>query len=274
MAQRGNIPYYKHRTPDVRTSVPQRDVLLPEGYHSNTNPVQTIFGEITSYDPLHNPWKDPIAILHLIMTFWFAAYLIVFLIVVFGNYFVNNWVALLVYMIGTGLIVVLLQLLFVILDLSNSSNLAYAHQTAGDFSTTGPNAIHYRNYKGLAYHKEIGLAVLTTMIAGLCTCGLWYSWLNVYKGASSYTSDRTITDVNMAADTPDHLRELHSFQNINIIFVLLHILALLYLIRAVWAHFRPLRSLTHLVTGQPLYEHQLVGSDARPVQYYDQFREQ
>lgn len=215
-----------------------------------------LVGEITTYAPMHPAWREPLFWVQMIETLWFFAWFIVWLLVAMGEIsFLNMWDGLLVYMIGTALIVIFLQLVFIIYYAS-SNNAVTGVQAA----PVGAHNLIYRNFMGLAHNKELGMGVIVSIISGVATAGIWYDWLCRFKDACTYDSNSANTGVSIAFDTAAHIEEYNSFKTAAIFIVIFSILAVYWLIRSIWAHFRPLRAITHLVQGKPLSTALIMGN--------------
>ena len=169
-------------------------------------------------DATTSGYSKPITGVLIFEMFWYAAWAIVFVIQVLGNRFVNEWVGLLVYLIGFALVPVLLQIIFTALYF-RSKQAGYSIQDPAYQETLANNGI-------------IVMAVFGAIFVGTFIAVMWGSWLCGIKGQCSY--DATAADTDPA--TTD---ELHSFLAFNILSALFSVVETLALLRAVYTLLMP-----------------------------------
>lgn len=205
-----------------------------------------IFGELTTYAPGQPGWREGLAWTQTIIGLWLLSWLIVFLVLATGNAdWINNWAGLLVYMLGSAVIVIVIQIGFIIVyNISNNTSAAFHIPS----SPTGAPNTHYRNFMGAAHHKELVLGVIASMIAALVTSFMWFDWLCRYKNSCSYDGDSSHTALDISFATPQIIAQYHQFRTTFTILIMVQLIGLFYIIKAMWAHFRPLRAITHLIS--------------------------
>jgi hypothetical protein len=206
-----------------------------------------LWGEVIAYDSSYNALRQPLYWIQMIELLWFSAFFIVFTILSIGERaWFNNWVALLVYFIVTAGLVVVAQIVAVMIYFNNNRRELKYSITPSNSAYNIQAAYAYANYMGMAHTKEILLAIAVTISSSIVAAFLWYDWLGEYKGAGSFVGDAALTSVNMSFDTPEHILEYNTYQTLLYLLALLQLIPILYLIRAIWAHLVPLRSIAHL----------------------------
>ena len=212
-------------------------------------------GEVVTYAPYQPGINKYLATVQFLVLFWVVSWLVVFIILTFDSdrSFMNNWDALLIFMLGGALLVVAAQIILYMLYISGNN---FAMSDA-----IGIQNIHFRTFMGQAHTKEIVLALFFSIVFEIVSGALWYDWLCRYKDSCSFNSDKSATSVTTILVTQAQMVEYRQYLVMNLYLVFFHLLMAYILIRAIWAHIRPLRAITHLISTR-MRQELLVGKTA------------
>lgn len=201
-----------------------------------------VWGELTTYAPKYNTFHQPLFWVQAIQWFWFSAFFILFAILALGNRtWFNNWWALLTYMIGSAVVVVAGQVLAIIYYFHGHTRQASYENICTD---TSGLTVTYSTYLAMAHTKEVVMAMIISIVSACASIAVWWSWLDIYKNASSFVGDRNRT----SADITQPL-EYSTYQTLLHLLLLFQLVPLLTLTRAVWAHVRPLVVTAHIISA-------------------------
>jgi hypothetical protein len=240
--------YYVGPTIPNRVNVenPRDYRRIDETQYSHTDvytPVYTegqIFGELSTYLPNSNPLKNALLWIQSIIGLWCLAWTIIFTILIFDHDWIRNWDALLGYVIGYAVIIVVTQGLALWKYMLNN-DLNKTYQIPSD-CTNFNRASHFM---GHAHTQVLVLSYIVTVVTGAFSVWVYWSWLCKYKSACTYGD---------SAYTPNPLivSEFMVYKVVVAFSSLLNLISLIFIIRAVYVHIRPLRSLNHLIKGVPV----------------------
>lgn len=210
---------------------------------------KTMWAEVVAYDCGYNAMHQPLFWIQMFELLWFVAFFIVFVILLIGDRgWFNNWVALLIYLVITGAIVIIGQIIAVVFYFSNYKRRLQTITPSNVAYTIDPSYA-YANYMGMSHTKELLLAIAVTIFSSIVTSFVWWDWLALRKEAGSFVADMTLTSASMEFDTPKHILEYNTYQTTLYIMALMQMVSILFLIRAIWAHVVPLRSIAHLASS-------------------------
>lgn len=209
-----------------------------------------IFGELSTYLPNVNRWKNPLMWIQLLIGIWNIVWLIIFIILAFIDYdWINNWDALLGYVIGYAILILVVQGKG-LWDYMLNNDLNKSYQNPSD-CVSFKYATHFM---GHAHTKVLVKAYIVSVITGVISVWIYWSWLCKFKGACNYTSG------------PLHPNPLifdeFTVYSLGCAFsAALNLFSLIFIIDALLAHHYPLRALNHLIKGVPIGPVLLPNSD-------------
>lgn len=222
-----------------------RKSLITNNNSITSSKTRVIWGEFVTYAE-YNPLRQALFWIHLIEFLWFLAYFIMFTIVSLGaRTWFNNGIALLIYVIGTSVVILLAQIVSVSYYFNAAAQTPHFDVETVSNSMTGDDDYKttYANYMGMSHAKELVMAVIVTIVCSAASNILWYDWLNTYK-----TVDLSLNLINTDFDTPPHIIEFNTYQTLLHVLMLLQLVPLVYLMRALWAHIKPLRAITYVTS--------------------------
>jgi len=215
------------------------------GIYSNSVTEGDIYGELITFAPETNRFRNPFAWIQFLTLVWQLVWLVIFAILATAEYdWIHLWAALLGYILGYALLVLVFQGMglwwyLVRNDLSSS----YQHPVYSGDNETGTKNNHYM---GHAHSKELEIAVLISVITGALTTWVFWNWLCEYKNSCTYNDNK-----NALLPNPLNVEEFLKFNTFTVLATLFHLISIVPLIRALYAHWRPLRSITHLIKAVP-----------------------
>jgi hypothetical protein len=213
------------------------------GYALNPFTQSTVYAEMISYAPEVHRLRNPFSWIQFLNLLWHLTWLVIFTIMSLGSIrWMRQWGGLLGYVLGSALFFIFELCGYWWYIIRNDLITSYRHHHITGHNELAPQNNHYM---GIHHSKELGMGALISAFASAIVSWVWWSWLCNYKGACNFTEGRLSPD-------PFDFNEDDHFGRMTVTGVFITFVSICYFFRAMYAHWKPLRTITYAIKATPV----------------------